>query len=179
MNNDNFRSAVSNNRLVAALVAGVVATHMATITGFWYRQIGFTPGEGYVTLDWPFFNGFLIMPGAEPHQQFLAGALYHTLTGISFSLIFAFLIHPLLPMKNTTGGNLIKALIWGGILALISALWWVPANFPEFSPGFLALNLGWRTTVGIFIWHLVYALHLGAFYNPTGDATESQAAQPA
>ena len=178
MESSGFRSAVSNNRLVAGLVASVVATHMATVTGFWYRMIGFNPGSGYVTLSWPWFNGVLLMPTANltgPDQTFSpaeiwwAGAIFHTLTGICFGLIFVYLIHPRLPFKNTMSGNLIKALIWGLVLALISALWWVPANFPAFTPGFLSLNLGWQTTLGIFLWHIVYGVHLGAFYNPTSE----------
>lgn len=168
MNSNGFRSAVSNNRLVAALVAAVVSTHMATVTGYWYQMIGFKNGEGFVTLDWPAFNGLLIRPQATLFgaEQFVAGALFHTLTGICFGLIYAFLIHPRLPLPNTMWGNLGKALIWGEFLALVSALWWVPANFPAFNPGFLSLNLGVKTTVGIFIWHAVYGVHLGAFYNP-------------
>lgn len=162
----NFRSAVSNNRLVAALVAAFVSTHMATVTGYWYRMIGFRSGEDFVTLDWPAFNGLLIMPAGTASQQFLAGAVFHTLTGICFGLIFAFLVHPRLPFPNTMQGNMIKAFIWGMGLAVVSALWWVPANFPAFDPGFLSTNLGIRTTIGIFLWHVVYSVHLGALYNP-------------
>jgi hypothetical protein len=163
-----FRSAVSNNRLVAALVAGFVGTHMATVTGYWYRMIGFKPGEGFVSLDWPVFNGVLIRPNAEfgGPDQFATGWVFHSLTGFCFTLIFAFLIHPRLPAGWS---NLIKGLAWGGFLAVLSALWWTPANFPAFNPGFLSLNLGWRTTVGIFIWHAVYGVHVGAFYNPLPD----------
>lgn len=162
----NFRSAVSNNRLVAALVAAFVSTHMATVTGYWYRMITFKNGEDFVTLDWPAFNGLLIMPTGTASQQFLAGAVFHTFTGICFGLIFAFLVHPRLPFPNTMQGNMIKAFIWGMGLAVVSALWWVPSNFPAFDPGFLSTNLGIRTTIGIFLWHVVYSVHLGAFYNP-------------
>jgi len=177
--NNNWRSLVSNNRLVAALVAGFVATHMATVTGYWYRMIGFAPdanGQGFVTLDWPAVNGLLIRPQATlfSWEQFVAGAVFHTFTGICFSLIFAFLIHPMLPWKNTTLGNIGKALVWGEFLALVSALWWVPSLFPAFNPGFLSLNLGWKTTVGIFIWHAVYGVHLGAFYNPLPDGQPAE-----
>jgi len=161
--NSTFRSAVSNSRLTAALVAAVVATHMATITGYWYRMISFNPGEGFYTLDWPAFNGLLILPNGTASEQFVAGALYHTLTGLCFGLIFAFLIHPRLP---SGWSNMAKAFTWAGALALVSALWWVPANFPAFNPGFLSFNLGWKTTVGIFLWHAVYGVHLGAFFNP-------------
>jgi hypothetical protein len=132
-------------------------------------MIGFVNGQGFVALDWPAFNGLLIRSGAEMFgaEQFWAGTIFHYMTGICFSLIFVFLVHPYLPMANTTRGNITKALVWGMFLALVSAAWWVPANFPAFNPGTLSLNLGVKTTVGIFIWHAVYGLHLGALYNPT------------
>jgi hypothetical protein len=151
---------------------------MATVTAYWYRMISFNPGEGFYALDWPFFNGLLLLPNTDPANptftpldQFWAGFVFHTLTGMCFGLIYVFLIHPRLPFPNSIRGNLIKAFIWGGILALISALWWVPANFPAFNPGLLSLNLGVKTTIGIFLWHAVYAVHLGAFYNPLPEAT--------
>lgn len=177
MNSNGFRSAVSNNRLVAALVAAIVSTHMATVTGYWYRMIGFDPAnKNFYTLDWPAFNGLLIRPGATlfSWEQWVAGFLMHSLTGICFGLIYAYLIHPRLPLPNTMWGNMGKALIWGEFLALVSALWWVPSLFPAFNPGFLSLNLGWRTTVGIFIWHAVYGIHLGAFYNPLPDGQPAE-----
>lgn len=169
MSADTFRSYFTNNRLTAALVAGLVATHMATVSGYWYRMIGFVNGEGFVTLDWPAFNGLLIRPNAEMFgaEQFWAGTIYHYLTGICFALVYAFLIHPKLPWPNTVKGNLIKALVWALVLALVSAIWWTPSLFPAFNPGFLVLNLGIKTTIGVFLWHLVYGVHLGALYNPT------------
>ena len=102
-------------------------------------------------------------------EQFWAGSVYHFATGICYGLIFAFLIHPIIPIKNTVGGNLAKAMIWAGSLAVLSALLWVPRNFPEFHPGFFTNNLGWKTVLGIFVWHAVYGLNLGLFFNPKDD----------
>jgi hypothetical protein len=113
--------------------------------------------------------------GATGTQQFWAGTVYHYMTGICYGLIFCFLIHPLLPGRNTVLGNVRKALIWAGVLAVLSALLWVPRNFPEFHPGFFTNNLGWKTVIGIFTWHAVYGLHLGAFHNPL-SAEEERAA---
>jgi hypothetical protein len=87
-----WRANVSNHRIAYALLASVVATHMATVSGYWYKIIA--------------------------------------------------------------------------LLAVLSALLWVPRNFPEFQPGFFTNNLGWKTVIGIFIWHAVYGLHLGALYSP-------------
>jgi hypothetical protein len=75
----------------------------------------------------------------------------------------------MLPGKNTVLGNLGKALVWGAVLATLSALLWVPRNFPEFHPGFFTNNLGWKTVFGIFLWHAIYGLHLGAFYSPMDE----------
>jgi hypothetical protein len=172
-----WRESVARHRLAFALLAAFVATHIATVSGYWYKIIGIP------VLGWPQFNGILLMghPGSSTDgaEQFWAGTVYHLLTGICFGLIFVFLIHPLLPIRNTVVGNVVKALIWGLVLATLSALLWVPRNFPEFDPGFFTNNLGWRTVLGIYIWHLVYGLHLGAFYNPLPAGEEPPGAGPA
>ena len=166
-----WRAEVTKRRLAFALLAAFVATHMATVSGYWYKIIGIP------TLGWPQFNGILLLVhpcgpngcGATATQQFWAGTFYHDLTGICFGLIFVFLIHPLIPIRNTFYGNITKGLLCGGVLATASALLWVPRNFPEFDPGFFTNNLGWRTVLGIYVWHAVYGLHLGAIYNPLPD----------
>ncbi len=159
-----WRAEVSRRRLTYGLLAAFVATHIATVSGYWYKIIGIP------VLGWPGFNGILLLghtgAGANGTQQFWAGSVYHYMTGICFGLIFVFLVHPLLPFRNTLLGNVGKALIWGGVLATLSALLWVPRNFPEFDPGFFTNNLGWKTVLGIYVWHAVYGFHLGALYNP-------------
>lgn len=157
-----WRSSVSRHRLAVAIVAGIVATHIATVTAFWY------PGIGLPKLDFPFFNGFLLVPSEPPLIQFLVGGAYHYVTGICFALIYVYLVHPLLPGPSTTVGNIGKALVWGLILALLSALWWVPVLFPAFNLGVFAMGTpdGWKLPFAIFLYHAVYAVHLGAFYNP-------------
>jgi hypothetical protein len=164
---NSWRAEVSKRRLAYALLAAFVATHIATVSGYWYKIIGIP------VLGWPQFNGILLMghtgSSANGNEQFWAGTIYHLLTGICFGLIFVFLIHPLIPIGNTFYGNIVKGLLWGGVLATASALLWVPRNFPEFHPGFFTNNLGWKTVLGIYVWHAVYGLHLGALYNPLPD----------
>jgi hypothetical protein len=155
-----WRSMVSRSRLLTAFVAGFVATHIATVTGYWYHGIFLED------LDWPAFNGFLIVPNESTLAQFWTGTVYHYATGISFGLIFAFLIHPLFRGGNSTAGNIGKAVVFSLVLALLSAAWWVPALFPEFSPGVFSTNLGTKVVIGIFVWHLIYGINLGALYNP-------------
>jgi hypothetical protein len=167
-----FRSAVSRSRLVTALVAGFVATHIATVTGYWFH------GVGLPDLGWPNFNGILLLgKDASPLSQFWAGTLYHDLTGICFALFFAFIFHPRIPLANSTGGNLAKALIFAGILATLSAIWWVPQLFNQvfgtdlgwFSQKVGPLfykSAGWTVPVGIYLWHFIFGLNLGLIYNP-------------
>src|SRR5712691_9543627 len=115
-----WRANISTHRVSAALLASFVATHIATVSGYWYKIIGIP------VLGWPQFNGILLLGHTGAHatgtEQFWAGSIYHYMTGICYGLIFAFLIHPLLPLRNTVLGNLGKALIWAGVLATLSAL---------------------------------------------------------
>jgi hypothetical protein len=165
------RFEVSDSRLVTALVAGFVATHIATVTGYWFHGINLPD------LGWPNFNGLLLLgTDASPVSQFVSGAVFHGLTGISFALFYAFIFHPLLPIKNSRGGNLLKALIFAGILATLSAIWWVPQLFNQVFQtdlGWFSQNLGtllgtdaWKPIVGIYLWHVIYGVNLGLIYNP-------------
>ena len=172
-----FRSDVSNSRLVAALVAGFVATHVATVTGYWYHGINLPD------LGWPNFNGLLLLGSdATPLSQFWAGTVYHALTGICLALFYAFLVHPRLPLPNTRGGNVWKAIIFGLILATLSAIWWVPQLFNQVFQtdlGWFSQNVGkvlgtaaWKPIVGIYLWHIIWGLNLGLLYSPTVDRLE-------
>jgi hypothetical protein len=151
---------ISSSKLVTALVAGFVATHIATVTGYWLS------GVGLANLDFSLFNGILLVPKSDPQAQFILGGIFHYMTGISYGLVYVYLIHPLIPLPNTTRGNLAKGLFFGVVLGLISALWWVPVLFPQFNAGFLTLNFGWKTLVSIFVWHAIWGINIGALYNP-------------
>src|SRR2546430_14707118 len=59
-----------------------------------------------------------------------------------------------------------KALVFGLVLATISAAWWTPKLLPEFQAGFFSSNLGWKTVLGIYLWHIVWSVHLAVIYNP-------------
>ena len=159
-------------QLVTALVAGFVATHIATVTGYWFH------GVNLPDLGWPNFNGLLLLGvKASPLAQFWAGAVFHFLTGMSFALFYAFIIHPRLRRwPNTAGGNLTKALVFSLALATISAIWWVPQLFNSvfnYDFGFFSQNLGkflqvsaWKAVLGIYVWHIIYGVNLGLIYSP-------------
>ena len=169
---DDWRNYVTRHRLIVAIVGGLVATHVTTNLGMWYHGIGLPD------LNFNLLNGFLVFGNSamdpkgisDPVVLTFFGAAVHYAMGVSFALIYAFGIHPLLPIANTFRGNFIKAFIWGLILATLSAVWWINL-FPNLAgPGKSAgifmtnLPLGWL--VAVYLWHLVYAFHLGAFYQP-------------
>jgi hypothetical protein len=166
-----WRTFVTERPLAGALAAGFVATHIATVTGYWYSGLNFTAGKGLPNLGWPAFNGLLLLPDQSVVAQFWAGTVYHLFTGMAYSMIFAFVLFPLFKWPNTVGANIRKALVFGLALATISAGWWVPQLFPQFKPGFFSTALklngpAWKTVAGIYLWHVIYALNLGALYSP-------------
>ena len=155
-----WRAWVAVHPIGSSMLAGAVATQFATVFGIWFK------GFGLPQLNWPTVNGQLIIPDASVGAQYFAGAISHFADGVFFALLFALLFHPLVPLRNTLLGNLIKALLYGTVLALISAAWWVPAVYVPHHAGFLSTSLGWKLTFGIFLWHWIYGYFLGTVYCP-------------
>jgi hypothetical protein len=155
-----YRAWVTAHPVLGSLLAGAVATQMATVFGIWFT------GFGLPSLNWPTANGALIIPKASLGAQYFAGELSHFTDGIVFALLFALLFHPFIPVRNTIGGNLVKSFAYGTVLALISAAWWVPALLVPHHAGFLSTGLGWKLTFGIFLWHWIYGYFLGTVYCP-------------
>jgi hypothetical protein len=187
---DDWRTYVTRHRLVAASVAGIVATHVTTNLGMWYH------GLGLPDLNFNILNGYLVFGNAanafgtegfqDPVILTLFGAGAHYGQGLIFGLIYAFGIHPLIPIANSIGGNIAKAIIWGLILGTLSSVWWINL-FPNLAgpgvnAGFFFSNFGpnqlsWLAAV--YLWHIVYGFNLGLFYNPkdlpeTKEATETK-----
>ena len=165
-----WRAWLATHPIGGSLLAGAVATQFATVFGIWFR------GFGLPTLNWPVVNGQLIIPTASPGVQYFAGELSHFADGVFFALLFALLFHPLVPLRNTLLGNLLKALLYGTVLAVISAAWWVPAVYVPHHAGFLSTSLGWKLVFGIFLWHWIYGYFLGTVYCPqpkTADAAQA------
>jgi len=196
-----MRFGISNHQLVAALVAGFLATHVATITGFWYEIVNLP------ATDWNRFNGTYLVgfgnptavgfgvPSASDFEVFLTGWVFHVLTGLFLTTIFAFNIRPLLPLAYDMKGNMIAAVGWGLFLAVISFTILVPLLDPyNADPGWFSLDLeladhndltadgaatlhpGWKTPVAVIVWHLFYGFHLGAFYQPKDNGSAMAAA---
>src|SRR5712671_1804739 len=107
-----YRAWVSSHKVSAALLAAVVATHMATIIGYWMPSIGLPQ------LDWNRINGAIYTPKASPDLQFLSGGVFHYIDGIVFTALFAVAVYPLLRWRSTTFGTALKGLLFGTILAI-------------------------------------------------------------
>ena len=166
-----WRAWLAGHPIGGSLLAGAVATQFATVFGIWFR------GFGLPTLNWPVVNGQLIIPTASPGVQYFAGWISHFADGVFFALLFALLFHPLVPLRNTLLGNLLKALLYGTVLAVISAGWWVPAVYIPHHAGFLSTGLGWKLVFGIFLWHWIYGYFLGTVYCPQPKAPKEPADQ--
>src|SRR4030088_2580550 len=108
---DRYRTWVTDHRVSAALLAAVVATHMATVIGYWM------PGIGLPQLDWNRINGSIYTPNLSPDLQFLSGGVFHYLDGIVFTVVSVVAVPPLLRWRSTTFGHALKGLLFGTLLA--------------------------------------------------------------
>lgn len=160
-----YRQWVSNHRIVAAALAGFVAVHIATICGFFF------PGVGLPKLDFNTLNGMVFTPTASANVQFLSGAIIHYTDGVVFAIMYALTLHLILRRwRSSNIGNVAKGLVFGTILATVSAGFMAPrVYFPHVNVGFFAHNLGWKVVFAIYLWHWIYGLHLGTVYNPLDD----------
>ena len=162
------------------MLAGAVATQFATVFGIWF------PGFGLPTLNWPLANFELILGtvGSTPTAATycVGGTSSHFADGVFFALLFALLFHPLVPLRNTMLGNLVKAFLYGTVLALISAAWWVPAVYVPHHAGFPSTSLGWQLNGPAEIFPVALDLRgyfLGTVYCPAQSDTAAAAQETA
>jgi hypothetical protein len=176
---EDWRNYVTQHRLLVAIVGGLVATHVTTNLGMWYHGIGLPD------LNFDYLNGLLVFGNSaqdpkgmmDPVVLTFFGGVVHYAMGVSFALIYAFGIYPLIPIASTVLGNIAKAIIWGLILGTLSAVWWINL-FPNLagpgkSAGIFMTNLPIGWLVAVYLWHIVYGFNLGAFYQPK-DAPATQ-----
>lgn len=158
--------------VAALLLVGLVATQVATTIGY------YLPAVGLPSLPWPLFNGVLAAPKSTfgAADSFFVGELTHMINGIVFTVLFGVLIYRRLPFGTSSLANMLKALTFGVVLTVISTGVLVPLVYaPDAGYGFFSFfgPVGWKEPFAILIWHLVYAVHIGALYNPV-RAQEAQ-----
>ena len=156
-----WRIWVTKHPIGGALLSGFVATHIATVFGFWFHGIGLPD------LNWPLTNGFVVDPKGSIPVQFAIGEFIHGFDGLVYTLIFAVVLFPLFKWRNSSLGNMGKALIFALVLGTFSAGFMVPyVYYPHFGAGIFASGFGWKTVFAIYLWHLVFGVNLGMMYNP-------------
>ncbi len=100
---EDWRGYATKHRLVAAIVGGLVATHVTTNLGMWYHGIGLPD------LNFNYLNGLLVFGNSgmdpkgmnDPVVLTAFGGLVHYAMGVSFALVYAFGVYPLLPIAST------------------------------------------------------------------------------
>jgi hypothetical protein len=159
-----WRQWVTQHWLASSLIAGLVATHLATVLGIWFH------GVGLPDLNWPQANGAVIFPGGSPVVQYVAGGVQHYVDGLIFAGLFALLVHPRIPLADTEQGNMAKAIAYSMVLATVSAGFLVPyVYFPQSGADVFSTGFGWKLVFAIYLWHLIWGFFLGLLYNPTHD----------
>jgi hypothetical protein len=162
-----WRRWATRHRVAASLLAGLVGVHIASLIGIWLG------GFGLDKLDFDTANGVVFLPTSTPATQFLVGGLSHYTDGMFFALIFAVAVSPLLPIPATRTGNLVKAMIFSTVLAILALFVTLPFVFgPAFGvhhDALIAFHNGWKYVVSVLLVHWIYGAHVGLIYNPLDD----------
>lgn len=150
-------------------LVGFIATQMGTYFGYVF------PAFGLPVLPWPLYNGLLASP-AEPFGSagsFFTGQSLHFLNGLVFAFLYAAMVRPAMPLPNTHVGNVLKGVIYGLVMTIISIGVLVPyAYVPHQGYGFFSFSGpdGWKLPAGVLVWHLIYGFLLGTLYQPKDRA---------
>lgn len=178
---------------MSGLIAAIVATHIATMAGYWFGAVKL-PAFGFNHLNgWIVFN--FLRPPFDTFSNptwivFVVGGAVHYINGILWGLIFALVISPMMgrwskrlaPMTPTN--NYLKGVIWGWALWIISSAVWMPlvaGSIPGIQVGAFLTNFG---KIGVqavftnFLWHTIYGVNLGLLFNPTSAAWAAEMGAP-
>jgi hypothetical protein len=174
------RSAAAN-----AAAAGFIATMIATVSGLWF------PGVKLPQFDFNALNGRLAFGDVSfplARDVWVIGGIIHMIDGVIWAVIFGLVVSPVLgvvfrPLRAMTPTtNLVKGLIWGATLWVISSAFWMPLLIgnllgPVFTGGFgLSCGVGpFLTCFGPYgvqalftnlFWHMIWGVNLGLLFNP-------------
>jgi hypothetical protein len=154
---------VNLHRVGAIALVGVIATQLGTYFGYVF------PAIGLPTLPWPLFNGILGAPAEAfgTPGSFFVGQSLHFVNGIVFAILYAVLALPMMPFRNTHGGNVLRGLLYGVVMTIISIGLLVPyAYVPKQGYGLFSFYGpdGWKLPAAVLLWHLIYGFFLGTLY---------------
>jgi hypothetical protein len=161
-----WRRWATQHRAIAAMLGGLVGVHIASVLGAWFG------GFHLYRLDYSTGNGAVYLPKATPAVQFVVGGLSHYADGVFFGLIFAVAVSPLLPLPATRAGNVVKALIFGTILAVLALFVTAPYAFAPLRgihDPLIAIHLGWKYVISVLLFHWIYGTLLGLIYSPLDE----------
>ena len=132
-------------------------------------------------------NGELLL-GISPRAAaptaavYFVGELSHFTDGVFFALLFALLFHPFVPIRNTIGGNLIKASCTARCSRSLARAGGCQPFYVPHHMGFLSTGFGWKLSFAIFLWHWIYGYFLGTVYCPPPkdrlEAVQKQSSAP-
>ncbi len=132
--------------IVITIIAGIIATYGLLIMALWAFRLGlprldFSRAMAELTYDESF----------EGQAPYWAGQLVIYLNGIFFALIYATVVARYLP-----GPDLVKGVIWGGILFVMSGVFYVPLFLRE---GFFLSHIhknAWITSAMVHgVWGMI------------------------
>lgn len=162
-----WRTWLGEHPVFGPALIGLIATQMATIIGYYLKGIGLPP------VPWPLYNGALFAPAGDfgSPASFFAGQSIHMVDGVVLTILFVLLLHGRIPLPNTKLGNIEKGLVYGTILAIISAGFLVPYVYaPKAGYGIFSFDTpdGWKLPASILLFHWAYGFFIGVLYNPDG-----------
>ena len=174
---DRYQHWVYRHPVRGAILAGVIATQVGTIWGYYAKGIGLP------SLPFPSYNGALFSPAsvAQDFSNFsnpaswFVGQSIHFMNGIVFALLFALLAYKKLPTFGTRFVSVQKGLVFAVTQTIVSIGFLFPyvyapkSGFGIFSFGDNVLGTNtsnWKLPFAVLLWHLVYGALLGLFYDP-------------
>lgn len=142
--------AYSYKNLGKTVIAGFIATHIATFWGY------LETGVGLPRLDLLTAVGVKIVPqGVSAAFTYNWGAVFHYLDGIIFVLLYDRFFYSRLP-----GHDIFRGLVYGILVWIGSGLVYLPLV----GGGLFGAAWGGPFLWSVMIWHLVWGVALGVFY---------------
>src|SRR6267378_4461811 len=142
-----------------AVVAGFIATMVATISGLWF------PGVKLPQFDFNALNGRLAFGDASfplSREVWIIGAVIHMIDGVIWSVIFGLVASPVLgvlfkPLRPMTPTGSLLGPTFIGVFGLSCGVGPFLTCFGPYGVQALFTNL---------FWHTIYGVNLGLLFSP-------------